>query len=303
MEIRQLSYFVAVAQCGSFSAASRQACLSQSAMSQQIRALEEELGTSLFVRNSHRVELTESGEALLPLARRAIGAVQECQHRMRDLSGMLCGEVSIGLTHSMEPYVRRAMVQYMRRYPGVRLSVNYRTIPELMEMLHERRVDVALCLHVEGEEEWTECEELMQMRHCAVMRDTHPLAGRQELSLCDLEHQSLILPERDYRTCSAVEHYLLHDGADGGGGRSLGQLRVRATVNDPTCLLHLLRETNGISILSERSAKELPGLCAVRVHELSAPATVYAHYLRGVYRRHSVQVFMEMLREQIGLYS
>ena len=82
MDIRQLQYFVGIAETGRFSEASRMMFVTQSAVSQQIKLLEEELGTQLFARQSHCVLLTESGQELLPLAKKVLEGVEECRNRM-----------------------------------------------------------------------------------------------------------------------------------------------------------------------------------------------------------------------------
>lgn len=127
MEIRQLKYFVGIADTGRFSDASKQLYISQSAVSQQIKALEEELGTQLFVRNTHSVALTESGKELLPLARQVLRGVTACYDKISDLKGMLCGNLNIGLTYTLEPYIRETMLKYMKAYPKVQVNAHYKT--------------------------------------------------------------------------------------------------------------------------------------------------------------------------------
>ena len=78
MELRQLRYFVKVAECQSFSEAARQLHITQSTLSQQTRQLEDELGVQLLARDSHHVELTDVGSAFLPSALRALAEVEAC---------------------------------------------------------------------------------------------------------------------------------------------------------------------------------------------------------------------------------
>ena len=95
MELRQLKYFVKTAETLNFSEAARLLYVTQSTLSQQIRQLAQELGTALFVRDSHSVSLTESGEQLLPLAKRTLQDAAACQDRIKDLQQMLCGSLNI----------------------------------------------------------------------------------------------------------------------------------------------------------------------------------------------------------------
>lgn len=289
MEIRQLKYFVGIVECGSFSEASRRYFLSQSAISQQIKVLEEEVGSPLFERTRHKVTLTDHGELMLPLARRILADVKECKERMQDAGRELSGELHIGLTYSMEPYVRRAMALFLRLYPKVRLNVYYKTIPELISMLRNKDIDMAFSLKVDGEEDWVESVPLLEYRLCAVMRDTHPLAGRKMLSFEELELQSLVLPEKTHRFANAVEDFLCKEGA---------RLRVRAVVNDASAIMNLLRVTNCVSILPEHSIKGMDDLRAVPVKELLELKTTYVHTVRESRRKRSVKAFLELMKEE-----
>lgn len=289
MEIRQLKYFIGVAEAGSISEASRRFFLSQSAISQQIKALEEELNTTLFIRTSHRLTLTDSGEMLLPLARQVLTDVNACQERMTDLNDMLCGELTIGLTFSLEPYVRPAIVKFLKAFPKVRLNIFYKTIPELREMLLRNEVDMIFSVdrQTEGDESIISVP-ATEYKLCAVMRDTHPLADRSILTFEDMAHQHFVLPEPGIRDRNAVEVYLHEAAAD---------VNVRAVINDPNALLNLVHSTNYISILSERVIVGREGLCAVDIEELSQPIVAYAKTLRSTYQKRSAQMFLEMFKE------
>lgn len=290
MEIRQLKYFVGVAEASSISEASRRFYLSQSAISQQIKALEEELCTTLFIRSSHHLALTESGEMLLPLARQVVSDVNACQQRMADLNDMLCGELTIGLTFSLEPYVRPTVVRFLKAFPKVRLNILYKTIPELREMLCRSECDLIFSIASYAEiDELISSEPIMKYKLSAIMRDTHPLASHTTLNFDDMALQNFVLPEAGIRDRNAVEVYL-HSAA-----RSVN---VRAVINDPNALLNLVHSTNYISILSEHAIAGREGLCAVDIEELSNPVVVYAHTLNGVYQKRAAHMFINLLKEQ-----
>lgn len=290
MEIRQLKYFVSIAESGSFSNASRRHFLSQSAISQQIKALEDELKTTLFVRTSHRVELTESGHMLLPLARQVLQSVNECTERMSDVHNLLCGELNIGLTHSLEPYIRKTLSRFMQIYPKVHLNVYYKTISEMIAMLRENHLDFAFSIKVEGEEDWVESIPMLSYQLCAFMRDTHPLANKQMLTFKDLERQALVLPEQALRSNNAVEDFLSKEGAE---------LQIRAFINDPGAIINLLKHTNCVSILSKQTERDLEEICAIPIKELLTPVVAYAHIPKTGHRKRSANEFLSILKEVI----
>lgn len=291
MEIRHLKYFIAIADTGSFSEASRRCCLSQSAISQQIKSLEDELDVRLFERSPHRVVLTESGEMLLPMARKVVDDAERCRERMQDVKGLLCGELTIGLTYTLESYVRQAMAKFMRLYPNVKLNIRYKNIAELISMLREGEVDMAFSVIVDGETGWVDSEPITEFKLCAVMRDTHPLSNAAELSFDDLKNQSFILPEISMSDDNAVYHYLCKDAKN---------LNVRATINDSCALLQLLKYTNCVSVLSEKSVQNIEELRAVPIKEMSKPFVMYVHFLKNAYRKRSSTVFLDLLREVIA---
>lgn len=290
MEIRQLKYFVEIATTGSFSEASRTFFLSQSAISQQIKALETEIGSALFTRTSHKVKLTESGETLLPLAREIIHNMDECQKRMADIKGMLSGELKIGLTPTMEQYLRVTMIKFMKLHPHVQLHIYYKSIPELIHLLRNNQIDLAFSILSKGEDDWVESTPMVSYNIRAVMRDTHPLASRKMLTFKDLEHQNTILPEMGFKECNSVEYYLSRYGA---------RLNVRATVNEKHAILNILKRTNYISILTEQSIRDTEHLKAIPIYELSKPVINYAHLLKGIYHKKSALVFLELMKETI----
>lgn len=161
----------------------------------------------------------------------------------------------------------------------------------MIHMLKNRLLDVAFSIIVEGEEDWVDSTPILEFRHCAFMRDTHPLAGRSVLTFKDLERQWLILPEKALRKQNAVDDYLGKSGLD---------LQVKAIINDPCAILNLLKESNCISILSENSVKGIDDLVAIPIQELSLPVITYAHQLKGIHQKRSTKEFLYILQTQIA---
>lgn len=156
MELRQLRYFVGVAEALNFSEAAKTLCVTQSTLSQQIKQLEGELGTRLLVRTSHNVALTEPGKELLPYAKKTIYEADMCVERMADLNNLSVGTLNIGVTYSFSPILTETLITFMRMYPKVRLNIFYKPMEELMALLQDRTVDFALAFRpsqpVEGVE-------------------------------------------------------------------------------------------------------------------------------------------------------
>lgn len=295
MEIRQLKYFINVAETHSFSEASRQCYLSQSAISQQIKLLEEELGCQLFLRNTHSVMLTESGEELLPLARKALKSFDTCQEHMLGIRGLITGQLNIGMTEAMEPYIRHAVMEMLKRYPQLHINMFYQPSQELRRMLIAHELDLAFTINTPEEGDGIESEPITSYGIYAIMSKTHPLANKEHLSTQDLRAQNIILPERN-----------------GGAMRALGQkiqaelelMNIRSYSDSANAILNIVQESHFISFLSHRTIYGRSGLVAKEVKELPSQVYCYAHKLKEVCQKQSSKVFLEILtKESIPYYN
>ncbi len=288
MEIRQLKYFVSVAETSSFSEASRRCFLSQSAISQQIRALEDELGTTLFLRNPHKVTMTESGEELLPLARQALKSFETCREHINNLHGMLCGQLNIGMSSFIEPYIRQAAIMMLKQYPNVRLNLMYLTTPELNRLLQNHELDVAFSINKANIDEGIESTPAMTFHLRAVMRSTHPLASLDKVKFEDLLNFSIVMPEIGSRVIKSVRRYLDVD---------IERLKTRVVVNDPNAALNLLHDTNFITFLPARYADNRPMIVAKEIEGLEMPLQSYAHWMQDICQKRSAEAFLKIIKE------
>src|SRR3954463_13958107 len=122
MTLQQLSYFLAAAENGSFSAAANALLMSQPSLSDQIRRLEAELGVPLFVRAGKGVELTDPGRILRPYAERVLAETQEAMESVREVRDLTGGTVAFGFFGGAHHSLLGGVVKDFRtRYPAVRL--------------------------------------------------------------------------------------------------------------------------------------------------------------------------------------
>lgn len=294
MDIRQLQYFVGIAETGRFSEASKVLFVTQSAVSQQIKALEEELGTQLFVRQPHNVTLTESGQELLPLAKKVLRGITECRDRISDLKGLLCGTLNIGLTFSLEPYIRETMLAFMMRYPKVKVNAYYKSQSDLLRMLKDHEIDIMFSMMPTSPHEFATSIPLLEYRLAAIMRANHTLAKKKVLCFADLQPHKLILPEKGLRDRNAIESFIHTE---------TGELNVVSLINNVHAIMNILQESNFISILTEHTIKNTPSLCSVPIEELSKPIPIYAHLNNTTLRKHSADVFIEMLQQSRSIFA
>jgi DNA-binding transcriptional LysR family regulator len=145
MELRQLQYFIAVAEEANFTRAAKRVSVAQPAVSQQIQRMESQLGEKLFIRDRRTVRLTAAGEALLPHARAALDAADHGREAVRATRGVLTGRLAIGF---VSPLPDRRFLHlvgtYRQVYPGIELTLIEDETPELVRRLGTGAIDAAL---------------------------------------------------------------------------------------------------------------------------------------------------------------
>ncbi|MGW2563989.1 LysR family transcriptional regulator, partial [Streptomyces sp. NPDC001514] len=145
MQFQQLQYFVAVAETRHFTRAAERVHVSQPSLSQQIRALEKELGAELFSRARGNIALTDAGEALLPLARRILADADTARHEVQELAQLRRGRIRLGATPSvctgLLPDVLRA---FHDLHPGIELLIEEGGSHDLVRELARGALDLAL---------------------------------------------------------------------------------------------------------------------------------------------------------------
>ncbi|MFH8484194.1 LysR family transcriptional regulator [Streptomyces longisporoflavus] len=145
MQFQQLLYFVAVAETRHFTRAAEQVHVSQPSLSQQVRALEKELGAELFSRARGNIALTDAGEALLPLARRILADADTARIEVQELAQLRRGRIRLGATPSvctgLLPEVLRA---FHDRHPGIQLLLEESGSHDLVRELARGALDLAV---------------------------------------------------------------------------------------------------------------------------------------------------------------
>ncbi len=147
MELRQLKGFLAVAEYLSFSRAAEKLYISQSALSEQIKQLEEELGAPLFRRSSHRVVLTEAGERLRPVAAKAWKDAEACRDVVRGLKEGIGGRLRIGVTSTCKSLLKAPIREMVMKYPKLQVQIECSNAIDIRHMLLHKQVDLAITLH------------------------------------------------------------------------------------------------------------------------------------------------------------
>ncbi|WP_307865304.1 LysR family transcriptional regulator [Streptomyces montanisoli] len=199
MQFHQLHYFVAVAETRHFTRAAEHVHVSQPSLSQQIRALEHELGATLFSRARGNVALTEAGEALLPLARRILADADTARQEVQELVQLRRGRIRLGATPSLctglLPDVLRA---FHDLHPGIELRIEESGSHDLVRELARGGLDLALVvLPLPTPSPALTTVELLQEDLVVVSSAAGP-APRRPVRIADLQGEPLVMFRHGY---------------------------------------------------------------------------------------------------------
>jgi DNA-binding transcriptional LysR family regulator len=192
VDVRQLRYFVTVAEELHFSRAAARLHLAQSALSAQIRQLEAELGGQLLIRSTRRVSLTPAGEALLADGRAILAAVDGAVSRARALARGEASALSIGSLGPVPGALLSPLLsRFGERHPDVRVEIRAFDFTDTVAGLRQGRADLAF-LYAPLHEPDLVLTPLISEQRMVVVPRTHRLAGRAELRPGDLEGEIFV---------------------------------------------------------------------------------------------------------------
>ncbi|MFD4900736.1 DNA-binding transcriptional regulator, LysR family [Streptomyces sp. LamerLS-316] len=201
MHFQQLAYFVAVAEARHFTRAAEEVHVSQPSLSQQIKALENELGAELFSRARGNIALTDAGEALLPLARRILADADTARHEVQELVQLRRGRIRLGATPSvctgLLPEVLRA---FHGAHPGIQLLIEEGGSHDLVRQLARGALDLALLvLPLPAASPALTTVELLHEDLVVVSSESRPAPGRKgSVHIADLENEPLVMFRHGY---------------------------------------------------------------------------------------------------------
>ena len=212
MDLKQLDYFVRVAELGSFTRASGVLRVAQPALSRQVRALEVELRQPLFERNGRGVTLTEAGKRLLAHGRGILQQVERARQDLDEQRGAAAGLLSIGLPPSLSRTLTTPLVEVFRqRFPKATLSVVEGLSTYVLEWLTQGRIDCALVYNATPSAA-VELQPVAEEALCLVSaRQRGALLGKP-VTLHEVAARELVIPSRPHAIRMRVETALAEAG-------------------------------------------------------------------------------------------
>lgn len=194
MNLKQLEFAVALAEEGNFTRAAERCHVVQSALSHQIAALEQELGTPLFERLPRQVRATAAGEAMLVHARQALASLRHLRADVAAVSGEVRGLLAIGQISSLTGIDVVAMLAaFQQVHPQVEFQLRVDKSEDLIAQVQSRDLDVALVGLSPSAGLDGVCHQMLQEEDLvAVLAPSHRLARRKRLPLTELQDEALV---------------------------------------------------------------------------------------------------------------
>jgi DNA-binding transcriptional LysR family regulator len=248
MELRHLEYFVAVAEEHHFTRAAERLMISQSGLSASVRALEQELGTPLFVRSTRSVELTAAGRALLGEASRALASVRAAKEAVAAVQGLMRGVLTIGTEQCLAGVdVPALLARFRAQHPGVEVRLRQAGSAALVQDITGGRLDVAFTALSGEAPEGVRLRPITRAPMVLLCHPAHRLAGTGTADWADLGGEVFVDFHPDW-------------GARGLTDRAFAanrvQRRVALEVNDVHSLIDLVHHGLGIAVVPQPIARK-----------------------------------------------
>ncbi|MDQ0010972.1 DNA-binding transcriptional LysR family regulator [Luteibacter jiangsuensis] len=303
MDLKQLEYFVAVAEERHFTRAAQRLNVVQSGLSQTIRALEDELGGPLFVRTTRSVALTAAGGVLLEEAHRVLDAARAARLAVTQVHGLARGRLRIGAIQSLAPFIDLPVTlgRFRDAFGGIDIELRFDGSADLLDEVREGRLDIAFTQPpvlpvAEVTTKLLVCEGLV-----AVCPPKHRLAGAHDVTLADLARESHVDLRADWGMRQLIDASFAKAGLD---------RRIGFEVNDMGMLLELAAQGLGIALVPESIAKNRrddrharPVACADIVEDEEPCWEIVVGYRARGDEAPSVvvQAFLDVLVRQAGV--
>lgn len=290
----QLNVFQTVAELKHFSRAAEKLHMTQPAVSQQIRALEESLGVRLLERNNKGVSLTNAGELVLHYAKEINGQYRKMREMIDELLHFTGGPLAIGASYTFGEYALPATIARLHHeFPGIRPSIAIGNTADVADRLRARELDLAI---VEGSEYGTgvEAEWLANDRMYIAAGAGHSLANGEPVGPERLSEETWMVREEGSGTRAATDRMFA----------SLGIRPARLMELGSTQLIKETVEAGlGVTLQSRLALRKELGLGSLKllpVEGIPVRRDFYVLLRKGELRTRTMEVFFQTLQEETG---
>jgi len=239
--LRQLQVFATVADCGSFTRAAEDLCLTQPAVSQQIRQLTDSVGLPLLEQIGRKVHLTEAGKRLYARWQTMQAEWRAFEDEVSELKGLQSGTLRLAVVSTVKYFVPRLLTPFCTRYPGIEVKLVVANLDQVVERIQGNLDDLYIMSTPPSDLDLTVQAFLDNPLVMIAARD-HPLAKRRGIPLTRVAEERFILREAGSGTRVAIERHLAQHNT---------KLNVRMEFGSNVAIKEAVAAGLGLSILSE----------------------------------------------------
>ena len=282
-----------IVELGSYTKAAEQLSLSQPAVSQHIRQLEESLHVKIFEHAHNKFRLTREGEIVVKYARQMIALSKNLEQALKNEREQT-RSLTIGITHTAESSaIIEALVAYTNRYEGLNLKILTNTADKLYAMLKNYELDFAF---IEGQSNDPALGYLMLDTDCLVLAvaPDHPLAGRSMVTVDQLRKEKLILRLPNSNTRNLFEATLKSQSL------SIEDFNITLEIDSVASIKDLVRRGFGVSVLAKSACldeQRKKKLCLLTIENLSMVRETNIVYRKNFEHPELLQGIVEMYNE------
>lgn len=252
LDTHQLNVFLTAAGTLNFTEAARRLHMTQPSVSQHMRSLEQSFGVSLFVRSGPRVDLSDAGRTLVPLAEHMVNASLRIEETMQSLQGSVYGHIHIGCSTTLGKYlIPKLLAQFMEKHPQVTAACQLMSTEQAIKDLLNNRIHLALTQPGELPHETLQFRPFMSDAVSLIVPANHPWLKTGSISPKQLLDENFILREEGSGSYHAVDQGLRQVGL------SLGQLRSNLTLWNSEAIAIAVQEGGGVGFVSDVILKRL----------------------------------------------
>ncbi|MDQ0270424.1 LysR family transcriptional regulator [Cytobacillus purgationiresistens] len=249
MDIRQLRYFIAIVEERKISAAAARLHISQPPLSQQLKAMEEELGSRLVERSGRYFEVTEAGKALYKYALQITHLMEEALSDVKAVGTGVNGTLAIGVNTFSVAELSNTLHRYKAQYPNVTYKIQQNESSQICELVRERKIELGIIQMPLDLEDFTVCH-LHTEPFYFITSMKHKGFDQKTVSLSDIHNDSLILPSTE----GLGVHYLILEAFS----RFKLIPKITGECSDISLLMELISTDFGTSIVPEAILKKHP---------------------------------------------
>lgn len=291
MELRQLRYFLSVAETQHLTESAAALFVTQSTLSHGLRQLESELGVQLFERIGRGLKISQAGLAFKGYVGRAVQEIEGGRMELARLSGMQTGTLTVGVIATfMDSLVPPFAARFSALHPGVQLSIRDLRADVIADLLAAGRLDVGIAFHPVQRED-IDAQHLFTERLLLVVGPSHRLAGRRSAPIRAVAELPLCLLPRSFATRRMLDEAFRHAGI---------APPVRVEMESVSATIAACESGELAAIVPERAAAMNPHMRTLAISDQQPVRHAGVLWRKGGSRSVAAEAFVALMLDELG---